>query len=205
MRTGLVVAVGVWALAPTGAAAAADLAPVPFPRFPPQEAVERPWAVSAEMNFSFTSAPPYAAFGVGIERHFGSYLALDASVATGLSAAAETMTAEVRLDPWLDLATRVRFQLPVDRRGVNAFFLSVGPRFSEGGAYGTLWHGQIELGYSLHTWGGFALLYALGVQTPLVSRDPTIDPSTCLVPGCAPTAQAGDWAANYRIGLGCSF
>jgi hypothetical protein len=194
MRTRLVIAVmGAWVLGPARGAGAAPVVD------------ERPWAVSPEMTFSFTSVPAYAALGIGVERHFGRYLAFDASLATGLSSAAETRDAEFRLDPWFDVAARVRLQLPVDRRGINSFFLSAGPRLSEGGAYGTLWHGQIEFGYSLHTSGGFSLLYALGTQTPLADREPTIDPATCLVPGCAPTARAGDWAGTFRLGLGYAF
>jgi hypothetical protein len=201
MKTKLLV-IGAWVLGMTRVVGATEIATTT----PPVPAVvERPWAVMAETNFSFTSVPAYATFGVGLERHFGRYLALDASVATGLSAVAPTTTAEVRLDPWLDVATRARFQLPVDRRGINSFFLGGGPRLSEGGAYGTLWHGQLEVGYSLHTPGGFSLLYAMGAETPLADREPSINPSTCLVAGCAPTAKAGDWATNFRMGLGYAF
>ena len=201
MKTKLVV-IGVWVLGMTRVAGATEVtaATVAAP-----VVVERPWAITAETNFSFTSVPAYATLGVGLERHFGRYLALDASVAKGLSAVTRTTTAEVRLDPWLDVATRVRFQLPVDRRGINSFFLGGGPRLSEGGAYGTLWHGQLEVGYSLHTPGGFSLLYAMGAETPLADREPSIDPSMCLAPGCAPTAKVGDWATNVRMGLGYAF
>ncbi|HEX4407079.1 MAG TPA: hypothetical protein VH560_19705 [Polyangia bacterium] len=171
----------------------------------PPVVVERPWAVTAEGSFSFTSVPAYASFGVGLERHFGRYLAVDASIAKGLSAVAPTKTAEVRLDPWLDVATRVRFQLPVDQRGYNSFFLAAGPRLSEGGAYGTLWHGEVQVGYSLHTKGGFSLLYAIGAETPLVDRTSSIVPSSCVVGNCAPAAKVGDWAAVARMGLGYAF
>jgi hypothetical protein len=167
--------------------------------------VERPWAITAETNFSFDSVPAYATFGVGLERHFGRYLALDASVATGLSAITTTKLGDVHLEPWLDVATRARFQLPVDRRGINSFFLAAGPRLSEGGAYGTLWHGLLEVGYSLHTSGGFSLLYALGGEAPLADRESSIDPSACFVANCARTAKAGVWATNARFSLGYAF
>lgn len=201
MKIKLVV-LGVWVLGTmrvanaTEVAAATPAAPV---------VVERPWAITAETSFSFTSVPAYATLGFGLERHFGRYLGLDASVATGLSSVTLTKAAEVRLDPWLDVATRVRFQLPVDGRGLNSFFLGGGPRLSEGGAYGTLWHGQLEVGYSLHTPGGFSLLYAMGADTPLADREPSIDPSTCFVAGCAPSAKVGDWATTFRMGVGYAF
>jgi hypothetical protein len=184
-------------------ARAADVTATTAPA--PSAAEVRPWAINAEMNFSFDSVPAYATLGVGVERHFGSFLVLDASLANGLSSAVATKTDEVRLDPWLDLAARARVQAPLDSRGVHSLFLGAGPRYSVGGAYGTLWHGQIEVGYSLHTLGGFSLLYAIGWQTPLADRSSSIDPSTCVVKGCAPTATAGDWATNYRIGLGYAF
>jgi hypothetical protein len=160
--------------------------------------VARPWVVTGEMNFYLDHQPEYATAGVGLERSVNRYLAFDASVGTGLSSTATTTTsAEVHVEPSLDLAARARAKLPLDSRAVHSLFVGVGPHYAAGGAYGDLWHGQLELGYALRAGGGFSFLYAVGTEVALNTHAAPAVPLSAV--------KVGDTSTIVRAGLGYSF